>query len=179
MPGARDSDPVSRRAGRGESELERLDRNLDELLQELRVVQMGVQVLFAFLLTVPFSARFGDVGVEDRAWYFVALVLAGAAAIVLMAPSAQHRMLFRAGEKRVVVRWANRCAIVGTILVAGAILAALVLVTGVLYGSTVVTVGVVAAIGVLAFGLWFVLPLRLRRVRPHRAAHVSTAVGDG
>ena len=83
-----------------ESEKQRLNRNLDQLLQELRVVLPGVQVLFAFLLAVPFSARFGDVDDFERDVYFVALLLSAIAVAFLMAPSIQHRILFRREQKR-------------------------------------------------------------------------------
>ena len=86
-----------------ESEKERLNRNLDQLLQELRIVLPGVQVLFAFLLAVPFSARFGDVDDFERDVYFVALLLSAIAIVLLMAPSIQHRILFRHDEKRYLI----------------------------------------------------------------------------
>ena len=86
-----------------ESEKQRLNRNLDQLLQELRVVLPGVQVLFAFLLAVPFSSRFGDVDDFERDVYFVALLLSAIAVALLMAPSIQHRILFRHDQKRYLV----------------------------------------------------------------------------
>src|SRR3954469_13871036 len=97
--------------GRNETELERSDRNLAELMQEVRVAQTGVQVLFGFLLTVPFSNRFGRLGPEQRCLYFATLVMAGAAAMLLIAPSSQHRVLFRCGDKPHLVRLANRYAL--------------------------------------------------------------------
>src|SRR3954463_10027072 len=94
--------------GRNETPLERCDRNLVELLQEVRVAQTGVQVLFAFLLTVPFTAPFPEVGGFDRAVYFGTLLAAGGAATLLIAPTSQHRILFRCGDKEHLVRRANR-----------------------------------------------------------------------
>src|SRR4051812_11355072 len=85
---------------RGESDLQRLDRNLTELVSELRVMQTGVQVLFAFLLTVPFTARFTHLGVFGRLVYVVTLLAAAVACALLMAPAACHRMLFRRRDKR-------------------------------------------------------------------------------
>src|SRR4051794_9463598 len=104
--------------GRNETPLERCDRNLIELLQEVRVAQTGVQVLFGFLLTVPFTVRFDDISGTVRAVYFVTLMLAGAAAVLLIAPTSHHRLLFRCGDKERLVMVANRYAIAG--LVAGA-----------------------------------------------------------
>ena len=82
---------------------ERLNRNLDQLLQELRIVLPGVQVLFAFLLAVPFSSRFGDVDGFERDIYFAALLLSAVAVTLLMAPSMHHRILFRQAQKRYLV----------------------------------------------------------------------------
>src|SRR4051812_20776576 len=86
-------------AERNETPLERCDRNLVELLQEVRVVQTGVQVLFAFLLTAPLAARFGVLTRFQRYDYFATLLLTAAAAVLLIAPTAYHRVLFRCGDK--------------------------------------------------------------------------------
>src|SRR4051794_22999403 len=98
---ARDGRPLAAlgNSGRNETELERCDRNLVELLQEVRVVQTGVQVLFAFLLTAPLAARFPDLTSFQRHVYFVTLLAAGASAVLLIAPTAYHRILFRCGDK--------------------------------------------------------------------------------
>src|SRR5213078_4101993 len=85
--------------GRNETPLQRCDRNLVELLQEVRVVQTSVQVLFAFLLMAPLSARFPQLAHVQRLEYFVTLLAAGAAAVLFMAPTAHHRLLFRCGDK--------------------------------------------------------------------------------
>src|SRR3712207_5987907 len=85
--------------GRSETELERCDRNLVELLQEVRVVQTGVQVLFAFLLTAPLAPRFPELTAFQRGAYFTTLLVTGAAAVLLIAPTAYHRILFRLGDK--------------------------------------------------------------------------------
>src|SRR3954467_4036619 len=100
--------PALDRAGRNETALERCDRNLVELLQEVRVVQTGVQVLFAFLLTAPLAARFPSVTPFPRLTYFCTLLAAGAAAILLIAPTAYHRILFRRGDKEHILAVANR-----------------------------------------------------------------------
>src|SRR3954447_11113197 len=113
-PPSTDPEPASSRAGgeperlRDETDTERVDRNLVELLQEVRVVQTGVQVLFAFLLTVPFSARFDAITGFQRATYSAALVGAPAASVLLIAPTAIHRVLFRLGQKQYMVEMSNR-----------------------------------------------------------------------
>ena len=99
----RESEQRGGDARRDETELERLDRNLDELTGELRVVVTGVQVLFAFLLIVPFDTGFEHVGGFERAVYIVTLLLAALAAVCTIAPSAQHRWVFRHDDKRHIV----------------------------------------------------------------------------
>src|SRR3954464_4237071 len=89
--------------GRHETEEERLDRNFIELLQELRVSQTGVQILFAFLLTLPFTQRFTQVSSFERDIYFVSLLFSGAASALFIGPVSYHRLLFRRGEKRQMV----------------------------------------------------------------------------
>src|SRR3954463_14783839 len=98
---------------RGETEEERLDRNLNELLNELRVALPGVQVLFAFLLGVPFTQRFKELASYQEDIFYGTLLCAAAATAFLIAPSAHHRIEFRAKDKRHVVFLANRFAIVG------------------------------------------------------------------
>src|SRR3982750_1984391 len=146
-----DMDPIDPPVnGRNETPLERCDRNLAELMQEVRVAQTGVQVLFGFLLTVPFSARFGSLAGVERIVYFATLAVAGAAAMLLIAPSSQHRVLFRCGDKEYVVRMANRYAIAGFGCVALAMVGAVVLVAEVIIGGGVaVAVGAAAAAGAL------------------------------
>jgi hypothetical protein len=147
---------------RDETEFERLDRNLIELLQEVRVVQTGVQVLFAFLLTVPFSARFDEITDFQRGAYFAALVGTAAASVLLIAPTSVHRILFRRGQKEYMVELSNRLAMGGLLALAVAMIAAMLLVSDVMFGLAVaIVVGVMTA---LAFGLvWGGLPLRRRR----------------
>src|SRR3954468_19534262 len=121
------------RRGRSESEKERLDRNLGELLQELRVALPGVQVLFAFLLVVPFNQRFADITSFQRTTYFVTLLLATAASVCLIAPTAHHRIEFRAEDKRRIVFGATKLAIVGLTLLALAMTGAVLLITDFVY----------------------------------------------
>src|SRR5881275_266858 len=100
----------------GESEAERLNRNFDDLLQELRVSQNGTQILFAFLLTVPFSNGFQKVSGFQRGIYFTALLLSGLSAAMLIAPAVMHRILFRAGLKKELVETATRVTLGGQTL---------------------------------------------------------------
>src|SRR5918997_3195753 len=102
-----------RRGDGGESEKERLDRNLEQLLQELRVALPGVQVLFAFLLTVPFAQGFANLTDPQRELYFAVLLLTAVSTAFLIAPSANHRLLFRQRDKEHLVTISSRLAIAG------------------------------------------------------------------
>src|SRR5436309_6410849 len=115
---------------RKESEAERLDRNLGELLQELRVAGLGVQVLFGFLLSLPFTNRFSHLGPGQRNLYLATLVLAALATALLLGPVAYHRLVFRQGQKERLVRAASVMAIAGLVTVGLAVSAAVLLVTG-------------------------------------------------
>jgi uncharacterized protein DUF6328 len=157
---------------RDETELERLDRNLIEMLQEVRVVQTGVQVLFAFLLTVPFSSRFDEITGFQRGVYFAALVGAAAASVLLLAPTALHRILFRLGQKEYMVEVSNRLTLGGLVATAVAMIAAMLLVSDVMFGTGVALV--VAFATAVAFGVvWALLPLRRRREVVGRRRAVS------
>jgi uncharacterized protein involved in cysteine biosynthesis len=143
----------------GETEKERLDRNLAELLQELRVALPGVQILFAFLLVVPFNQRFADITNFQRTIYFVTLLLATAATACLIAPTAHHRIEFRQQDKKRIVFSATKLAIAGLALLALAMTGAVLLITDLLYHSG--TVAIVAAGVVLLFAsLWFAWPVK-------------------
>jgi hypothetical protein len=147
---------------RRETDLERLDRNLIELLQELRVAQTGVQVLFAFLLTVPFSNRFSRLDGFERGAYFAALVCSLLASILLIAPTSFHRILFRLRQKEYMVETANRLALAGLAFIAVAMTAAMLLIADVMFGGWAAVV--VGGLTVFAFAiLWYALPLRRRR----------------
>jgi peptidoglycan/LPS O-acetylase OafA/YrhL len=145
--------------GPRETEKERLDRNLEELLQELRVALPGVQVLFAFLLVVPFNQRFPDITSFQRTIYFVTLLLATAASACLIAPTAHHRIEFRAEDKKRIVFSATKLAIVGLALLAAAMTGAVTLITDILYQETTVTI-VAAAVALLFGVLWFAWPVK-------------------
>jgi hypothetical protein len=146
-------------SGRVESEQERADRNLSELLGELRVALPGVQVLFAFLLVVPFNPGFPDVTPFQQKLYLVTLLLAAAASAFLIAPSVHHRILFRQQEKEYLVVTANRLVVIGLGCLALAMTAAVVLVTDVVFSSTT-TVIVGVFVGLAFAALWYLLPLR-------------------
>jgi hypothetical protein len=142
----------------GESKGERLNRELIELLQELRVVIPGVQVLLAFLLTAPFQQRFADLPGSMRNAFFASIACATLATAFLIAPSAHHRLRWRAGEKERLVRVGNQMAIVGTVFLAAAIVLALYVITDVLFTTDLAVVTALAA--VVVFGvLWYVLPM--------------------
>ena len=142
-----------------ETEKERLDRNLEQLLGELRVALPGVQVLFAFLLVVPFNQRFADITSFQRTVYFVTLLCATAASACLIAPSAHHRIEFREQDKERIVMGGNRLAIVGLGLLATAMTGAITLVTDFIYSSTTTTVTAALVAGMFAL-LWYAMPLR-------------------
>jgi hypothetical protein len=144
-----------------ESDSERLDRNFGDLLQELRVVQAGVQILFAFLLTLPFAARFATVDAFERVVYVVALLSAAAAAAMIIAPVAYHRALFRRGRKPELVRSAHRMASGGLAFMLVAMVGSVLLVSDVVLGRPLALV-VTAAAAIWFVLLWGVFPL-LRR----------------
>jgi len=145
--------------GRDETEQERLDRNLEQLLGELRVALPGVQVLFAFLLVVPFNQRFADITSFQQTVYFVTLLCATAACACLIAPTAHHRIEFREQDKERIVFGGNRLAIVGLGLLATAMTGAITLVTDFLYSSTTTTIAA-ALVALLFATLWYGIPLR-------------------
>jgi hypothetical protein len=147
---------------RDESELERLDRNTVELLNELRVAATGIQVLFAFLLVVPFNTGFSKLTSFDRYCYFVTLVCMAIAAALLIAPSIHHRLLFRQKEKDYLVRIGTRLAIISGVFLTAGMTGILVLISNVVFGgTTAAVVGVLTAVSVA--GLWFGVPLNRRR----------------
>ena len=150
-----------RRDPRDESPEERNDRNLAELLQELRVAGLGVQVLFGFLLAIPFTTQFARLSSAQRDLYITTLLLAALAAALLLAPVAYHRLVFRRRQKESLVRTANVLAIVGLVAVGLSITASVALVLSyVAPGLAAVLITIV--VGLVFTGLWFVLPL-LRR----------------
>jgi Family of unknown function (DUF6328) len=164
-------DERTREERTGESEQERLNRNMNELLQELRVSQTGVQILFAFLLTLPFTQRFNEVTIFQRDVYFVTLLLAGAAAAFFIAPVSAHRLLFRRQGKEHLINSSNWMAIAGLGCLAVSIVAVILLISDFLFGATVAAVSTTLAF-LLFVVLWYVLPLtwllRHRNISPDR-----------
>ena len=152
-----------RQARRDEDEAEKLDRELIELLNELRVVMPGVQVLFGFLLTVPFQQRFAQIDDFQRTTYFVTLLLTATSAAFLMAPSAFHRITFRERQRPYLVKLGTRQTIVGMVFLALAMNGAVLLLTDLLFHGTTVVI-VVTSMASLYGWLWFGHAL-LRRLR--------------
>ncbi len=146
---------------RGETTQETLDRNVDELLQETRVATAGVQFLFAFLLTLPFTQRFTALTGFQRDLYPLTLLSTACAAIVFISPVAFHRVLFRQHEKQAVVSYADRALLCGLVLLLIGIASAVLLVLDVVLGRGFALAGC-ALVTLLALGLWFALPARRR-----------------
>jgi hypothetical protein len=147
---------------RHETPLERADRNFVELLQELRVIQMGVQILFAFLLTLAFTQRFTGLDSVQRGTYVTTLLLAVVATILFTAPAALHRALFRRGAKRLLVDVSSRLAGVGLVVLALALAGAVLLVVDVVLGRAA-GIAVTACVLLFCAVVWALLPLGLRR----------------
>jgi hypothetical protein len=139
-----------------ESERERLNRELEQLLQELRVAMPGVQVLFAFLLAVPFQQRFTEVTPFQKDIYFATLLMSALASALFIAPTAYHRITFRRHEKEHLIMLSTRFAIAGLAALALAMCGAILLVTDVLFDATAVLVASAGSV-VLFGGLWFAL----------------------
>ncbi len=152
---------ADRSSGREESEGERLDRNLGELLQELRVALPGVQVLFAFLLAVPFQQNFSEITSFQERVYFATLLCTAISAALLISPTAYHRLTFHLQQKRELVFLSNRLAIAGLGFLALAMTGAIMLITDVLFGGAATVVFSIAA-GAMFVVLWGLLPLRRR-----------------
>ncbi len=147
---------------RDETSWQRTDRNLGELLQELRIALPGVQVLFAFLLAVPFQRRFEQVTDFQKSVYFATLIFAAASILLLIAPTAFHRLTFRRQKKERMLRLSNRFTIAGLAFLALAVTGAIILITDFLYGTTATVI--VGALSAFAFILiWFLVPLWARR----------------
>ena len=157
------AEPVSERRETGE---ERADRNLNDLLQELRVALPGVQVLFAFLLTVPFSQRFEDLTPFQEKLYFGILCGAALSTALFIAPTSGHRLLFRRQQKEYLVVAANRLTLIGLAVLAVSMAAVIALISDLMFGTTATVVTTTAAVIVFA-ALWFAGPLlRLRKLEP-------------
>ena len=135
-----------------------LDRELIELLNELRVALPGVQVLFAFLLAVPFANGWERVTDLQRDVFFVAFLATAAASILLIAPSAHHRLLWREGDKELILRRANALAIAGTVFLAVGMTAAVFLIGDILFRGWWAALTAALVAGGFAW-FWYGLPL--------------------
>jgi Family of unknown function (DUF6328) len=147
----------------GEDRQERTARELIELLNELRVILPGVQFLFAFLLTVPFTQRFPQLDGLETGVFFVTLLCTAVATALLMAPSAQHRVLWREGVREQRLRLGNTLTIIGLVFLVPAMVGAVFVVTAFIFGLGY-ALGVTLLLVLFFAVLWFVLPLRYRRV---------------
>ena len=158
-------------SGREESPEARADRNLSELLQELRVALPGVQVLFAFLLTVPFSQRFEDLTEFQENLYYAVLLGAALSTALFISPTAGHRLLFRRQEKEFLVVIANRLALAGLAVLAVSMCGVIALISDMLFGAiaTVIATGCAA---VVFAALWYAGPL-------YRRSQLDDEPGDG
>jgi len=152
-----------------ETEQERLNRELIELLNELRVALPGVQVLFAFLLTLPFSSGFPKLSELARDVYFAALMATMLSTALLIAPSAYHRFLFRQKDKEKLIATSNRLVIAGMGVLAIAITCSLFVIADLLFGLAM-TIVVTAATAAILGLFWYALPLKRR---------AELASGDG
>jgi hypothetical protein len=147
--------------GREETDWERADRNVVEMMAELRVALPGVQVLFAFLLVVPFNTRFAVLGSGLRVVYIVALLCTAAASALFIAPTAHHRLTFRRGKKENIALIGNRLVIVGLGFLAMGMSAAILLVSSFVFTLPVALVTTLVTMVVFAV-LWFFIPRRWR-----------------
>lgn len=159
--------PRIHESGREETEEERADRNLSDLLQELRVALPGVQVLFAFLLTVPFSQRFSDLSKFQEWLYFGVMISVALATVMLVAPTAGHRILFRRQQKEFIVTISNRLALIGLLLLAVSMCGAIALISDFLFRPTTAIIATVVMAAAFA-GFWFTGPIIRRAKLPPR-----------
>ena len=159
-------------AGRDETELERTDRNLVELLQEARVVQTGVQILFGFLLTIAFQPKFAKLSSFQKGVYLGTLVFAATTLIMITAPSSWHRILFRQGDKEHLVEVANRFMVLGLASLGLTMTGVVMLLSDIAF-PTWLTVLITLAAVLACSVLWYVLPLARRR-----ALHSGASLPD-
>jgi hypothetical protein len=143
---------------RGESPKERHDRELIELLNELRVALPGVQVLFAFLVAVPFAQRWKRVTAFQKDVFLVAFLGTAVSSVLLIAPTAYHRLGWRAEDKGRIVAASNKLAIAGLLFLAVSIAAVVLLVTDYIFNKTT-AIATTAGMAALFFVFWLVLPL--------------------
>jgi Family of unknown function (DUF6328) len=150
-----------REDGSQESEKQRVDRELIELLNELRVALPGVQVLFAFMLVVPFNQRFVDLSTVERWVYYAALLSAALATVLLIAPSSYHRLRFRQGDKEQMLFTSNKLLVSGLVCVAISMVLAMGVISSFVFGTWLALLGGIAIGAALAW-FWYGLPLSRR-----------------
>lgn len=155
------TDPPPSHEERDETPLERLDRNTVELLNELRVLGAGIQILFGFLLVVPFNNRFPRLTTFERDLYLLALFCIALSTILLIAPTVQHRLLFQLGQKPFLVRTGTRLMVIAAAFLGVGMTSITLLVAKIVAGLGVGIVLSALVAGVVC-GLWFALPLRRR-----------------
>jgi hypothetical protein len=143
--------------GRDETEAERIDRNVSELLQELRVAGLGSQVIFGFLLAMPFTNVFSSLDPEQRRLYVADLVLAALATALFIAPVPFHRIVFRKHKKHDLLRFANTAALTGLVALSLAVSGAVLLVVSVVYDGLVAAL-IAAIVAGTYFVLWYLVP---------------------
>jgi hypothetical protein len=161
--GVSDEELATPNDGRNETEAKRLDRNYGELLQELRVSETGVQILFAFMLSIAFQQRFAQIDSFQRTVYVITLICCTLSVGLLVAPVSFHRLVFRRGLKGELVRTASNLAIAGTTFLLLAVLGGVLLIFDYVVGRAF-AVSVTAVLSALFVGLWIVLPLWRRHV---------------
>ena len=145
----------------GESDDARRNRQLTELLNELRVALPGVQMLFGFLLAVPFSQRFAQVTSNQQRLYYSAFAAAAAASVCFITPTAFHRIVWQHGDKGLLLRISSALAIVGTVFLAAAIGSVMLFITSYLYGTSYAAVAGSVLLAALVV-LWYLVPLAVR-----------------
>lgn len=152
---------------RNESEADRLDRNYNELLQELRVAETGVQILFAFMLSIAFQERFQSLDDVQRTVYVITLLFCTLSIALLVAPVAFHRLVFRQGLKDELVKITSKLALAGTTFLLLAVLSGVLLIFDYVVGRTfaIVTTSLLA---VVFISLWLVLPLWRRNAEDNQ-----------
>ena len=162
---------------RGETELQTVDRHFTDLLQELRVAQTGVQILFAFLLGLAFTPRFANLSGAEQSMYVATLVTSAISAALLIAPVSYHRTVFRQRLKSQLVSTGHRFAVVGLVLLMLALAGAVQLATSFVLGGWASLLA--AALTGLFITLWFVIPLMHRIRHQHRSIPISSDVAAG
>jgi len=148
-----------------EDKAQRLDRELMEMLNELRVMLPGVQALFAFLLIVPFNERFGEATTNERVAYYIAFAAAALSSVLFIAPSVYHRVQFRRHDKEQLLRVGNAEVVAGTIVLGIGIAASIYFVTGFLVDDVVALIASVVSFVLLSV-LWWAVPLSRRLAGP-------------